>query len=852
MLCQCMGAVPKVAKSIQGCMPSVLHLKLKCVGLATRQEMVNAEMAVSELRAVASSLFGLEAAVLMHKGKALQGDLSLAAAGLAAADAVIFVLPALPHGWPEFLAQAARASPFEWEAALKERRLEATELRLVVELEEDGRDAYHYEALLEHGFVPRFLWAELLGRNTATVRAWRRNPSLVRRSGNWLIRPNPNYFDYEQGVRAPKDLKFGLRGFRLIAWWIHPELQTGSVFFAHGGSGPGDGPCAQRRLLYEEDCPEEDSTFDNECVVRLSEFATYLMTWRDLRPEHLPELRQLQADVMQHLEEIYGVQEHELADYDLQFHTTTAMRSPLFGAERGQYMTLHLQIGVRHCWTLSCMSRHMALGEVIKMLEQGGDARPAHVYCEENSPYPMAPIMYSEKLSLSDLGLGDELPAAYHALDEVKTAEVHREAVLRLCDMSAGTGSTAVVLLGPPGVGKSTLRQMLTQNDAIPGLGDFPLRGGSGLDAVVVDGDLVRQVQPLSPQGTAWIKDQVIAAAIREKKNLLVATVRGEDIITRLVSQGYKVHLMLVFTSSSLASTRRSARADRPAGRRDCRAQAFAEVTRSCFAASLAAKPGGGTIYFVENCSSPRVVSSCALTSQLEIAQSCYSMCHSAGVPVSWSDPCWLDRAELHQRHRVGCLGRNKRLVLVAGPQGAGKTSAWRDARVRRALFGLEDFAVIDGEVFYEAHWGHQVVMATQQRCRSHLDLAADMKRWKVETLKRCCDQGLDIVLPVTGTSPGLDMISYFKDAAGYTVSAVLLFISPKTSMHRAERRHVGTGRPCMDHSTYRTTCQFMSSVPELVNGKIRYIDNEDFLWKEVSRELFHNKLCGFLEGCDI
>ena len=119
-------------------------------------------------------------------------------------------------------------------------------------------------------------------------------------------------------------------------------------------------------------------------VVRLSEFATYLMTWRDLRPEHLPELRQLQADVMQHLEEIYGVQEHELADYDLQFHTTTAMRSPLFGAERGQYMTLHLQIGVRHCWTLSCMSRHMALGEVIKMLEQGGDARPAHVYCEES------------------------------------------------------------------------------------------------------------------------------------------------------------------------------------------------------------------------------------------------------------------------------------------------------------------------------------------------------------------------------------------------------------------------------------------------------------------------------------
>ena len=107
----------------------------------------------------------------------------------------------------------------------------------------------------------------------------------------------------------------------------------------------------------------------------------YLMTWRDLGPEHLPELIQLRSDVLEHLSEVYGVSEGELKEYDLQFHTTTAMRNPVFGSQRSHFMTLHLQIGVNHCWTLSCMSRHISLDEIIRRLQSSGRV------CQEDTQF---------------------------------------------------------------------------------------------------------------------------------------------------------------------------------------------------------------------------------------------------------------------------------------------------------------------------------------------------------------------------------------------------------------------------------------------------------------------------------
>ena len=51
---------------------------------------------------------------------------------------------------------------------------------------------------------------------------------------------------------------------------------------------------------------------------------------------------------------------------------------------------------------------------------------------------------------------------------------------------------------------------------------------------------------------------------------------------------------------------------------------------------------------------------------------------------------------------------------------------------------------VIDGELFYEAHWGHQL----SQRQKSHglhLALADDMRRWKTAALAEAMCHGFNI-----------------------------------------------------------------------------------------------------------
>ena len=65
--------------------------------------------------------------------------------------------------------------------------------------------------------------------------------------GNWLIGPNPYYYDYDTYPEALRIApKTDPRGFSLIAWWIHPSLQKGSKHFAgsrssgDGGNGSGD------------------------------------------------------------------------------------------------------------------------------------------------------------------------------------------------------------------------------------------------------------------------------------------------------------------------------------------------------------------------------------------------------------------------------------------------------------------------------------------------------------------------------------------------------------------------------------------------------------------------------------
>ena len=50
---------------------------------------------------------------------------------------------------------------------------------------------------------------------------------------------------------------------------------------------------------------------------------------------------------------------------------------------------------------------------------------------------------------------------------------------------------------------------------------------------------------------------------------------------------------------------------------------------------------------------------------------------------------------------------------------------------------------VIDGELFYEAHWGHQ--LSQQKNHGLHLVLADDMRKWKTAALVEAMCQGFNI-----------------------------------------------------------------------------------------------------------
>ena len=97
----------------------------------------------------------------------------------------------------------------------------------------------------------------------------------------------------------------------------------------------------------------------------------------------------------------------------------------------------------------------------------------------------------------------------------------------------------------------------------------------------------------------------------------------------------------------------------------------------------------------------------------------------------------------------TGSLSRGRTAVYLLGAPGVGKTSIWRQQSHILHDLGVKDYVVIDGELFYEAHWGHQVQLA-ERRHESHLDLAEEMRRWKMETLQNAMDEGFNIVPWVT------------------------------------------------------------------------------------------------------
>ena len=71
------------------------------------------------------------------------------------------------------------------------------------------------------------------------------------------------------------------------------------------------------------------------------------------------------------------------------------------------------------------------------------------------------------------------------------------------------------------------------------------------------------------------------------------------------------------------------------------------------------------------------------------------------------------------------------------------------------------DQVVIDGELFYEAHWGHQL---SQEKSHGlHLALADDMRKWKTAALAEAMCHGFNIVPGLkSGDHRNLNSRTYF------------------------------------------------------------------------------------------
>lgn len=220
---------------------------------------------------------------------------------------------------------------------------------------------------LKAAVVPEFLMAELQGRNCRNVRLAETHPEIFEVCGNWLIRPNPYYFDYEEFPKDLKKAKDDPRGFAIIAWWIHPALQKSSRHFNDEveplrlrAPPPSTSSASMGRVL--------SATGDGSSHARvadlMSDGSRYVCTALDFDRSDIAELKALRAAARSHMQRVYGVE--DLEDDDLVFHLKPVRKS------NSKYLTAHLHIFYKAGRDAECFTKSHTLSSVIAELETKG------------------------------------------------------------------------------------------------------------------------------------------------------------------------------------------------------------------------------------------------------------------------------------------------------------------------------------------------------------------------------------------------------------------------------------------------------------------------------------------------
>lgn len=197
------------------------------------------------------------------------------------------------------------------------------------------------------GFVPRFLVALLELADCAATRLYKEHPEYFEECGNFLIMPNPAYFELQSR-----------KGFSLVAWWIHPELKKRSRFFVRHADlpvrlTPSPGP--------DQSADRGPAVFIGDILDRAADAAPYLYDDSDLTADHWFDLQRLDACVRAHVVRVYGRRVT-----DLYFHRQHAMwNSP----QRAWSMTLHLHVCVGRARTPACYCHSVTLSDVLDKLK---------------------------------------------------------------------------------------------------------------------------------------------------------------------------------------------------------------------------------------------------------------------------------------------------------------------------------------------------------------------------------------------------------------------------------------------------------------------------------------------------
>jgi len=210
---------------------------------------------------------------------------------------------------------------------------------------------------------PQFLVAEVQGLECRNTRLRAVRPEAVQTCGNWIVFPNPHYYDYEKFARDPLGAKDDARGFELIAWWIHPHFQQGSSRFGQQQQAQALPPLPP---MARQESATGDMSVHSTSVASLP--GPYMFGPGSFERPHLDELVKLQAAIREHMSRYYGVD--DMGEDDTFFHSIHS-RQQVRGDEP-YFATAHLHIVHKRPRTVSCYQQAVTLAAVIQSLATTG------------------------------------------------------------------------------------------------------------------------------------------------------------------------------------------------------------------------------------------------------------------------------------------------------------------------------------------------------------------------------------------------------------------------------------------------------------------------------------------------